>query len=305
MPGQLYGGLPGNIANPPVIAISQATNANPIVITTTGAHGLTTGDLVDIFGSANFGANCVNTPVTVSDATHFTIPINGTTFVNGGATGNVFPLGYTQNIATIPADGDAHAMATFVPGYQAALDRSAFQRANTGNYKELAPSASGFNDVGSAVYTELSWNIASQAWTAGTFYQPANVNTPSQIAIPNVATIDLVELTLDANVVVTFTTTLVFAFFYTYTAGTIANTKVAYSDTQIGNQSGAQVNTKLSMRGIFGGGIAPLTATAPQTVGTLTVSVQVTSLTSGTFAVPFPGSTLFFARQKRLVSVQQ
>lgn len=64
-------------------AISAATSANPIVLTTTAAHGWSTGDTVD-FASlpGDFGAN-LNTGVfliTVIDSDEFSVAINGTTY---------------------------------------------------------------------------------------------------------------------------------------------------------------------------------------------------------------------------------
>jgi hypothetical protein len=128
--------MPGNISNPAAIAITSSTAANPIEIATSTVHGLTTGDWVDVYSHlTNLPANCVNTQVTVVDTTHFTIPISGIGYTAGGASGYVQPLSYTQNVATIPADGDPYAAATYTPGYTAALDRSAFERANSGAYK--------------------------------------------------------------------------------------------------------------------------------------------------------------------------
>ena len=105
MTGQLYGGIPANIVTTNTVNISASTNANPIQITTAAPHRLRTGDVVDIGGHLlNLPANCVNQPVTVVDGVNFTIPIDGTAAAAGGATGQVVPLAYTQNIATIPAD---------------------------------------------------------------------------------------------------------------------------------------------------------------------------------------------------------
>jgi len=197
MPGQTYGGLPSQITNPTAVNISQATAANPIQVTTSSSHGLTTGDWVDIFGSANVNANCVNTPVTVIDATNFTIPINGTGAVNGGATGTVQQLAYTQNIATIPADGDSNAAATYVPGYQAVLDRSAFQRANTGQYKLPQFQET---DAADTTFNVVAYS-AGQAFTANTYVNPTTVNGPGPTyTFTNVSTSDVLEVQYNITV---------------------------------------------------------------------------------------------------------
>jgi hypothetical protein len=65
------------------VTITSNTNANPTVILTSGPHGLVTGDSVTISGQVT-GTPLINGdyPVTYSDATHFTIPVNVT--VAGG-----------------------------------------------------------------------------------------------------------------------------------------------------------------------------------------------------------------------------
>jgi len=85
--------------------ISSATNASPIVIGTTGAHGLSTGQYVQIAGSANTAANGVGVgnlgiwAITVIDSTHFSL--------NSSAGNGSFGSGGTVNVcttATITAD---------------------------------------------------------------------------------------------------------------------------------------------------------------------------------------------------------
>lgn len=69
------------------VSIASSTNANPTVITTAVAHGLTTGDVVEVAGHA-VNTNAVGTwVVTVLTATTFSIPqsANGV----GTATGTV------------------------------------------------------------------------------------------------------------------------------------------------------------------------------------------------------------------------
>jgi hypothetical protein len=58
--------------------ISTNTLANPTVVTTDAAHGLTTGDLVQIVGSNSTPAIDGTRTVTVTGATTFTVPVNVT-----------------------------------------------------------------------------------------------------------------------------------------------------------------------------------------------------------------------------------
>jgi hypothetical protein len=69
------------------LQVTNATNANPIVITTSAAHGLTTGDLVAIGGIVgNTAANNAGAvAVTVLTSTTFSVAIAGNgAYVSGG-----------------------------------------------------------------------------------------------------------------------------------------------------------------------------------------------------------------------------
>ena len=69
------------------VAIASSTAVNPSVITTAAAHGLTTGDVVEIAGHAVNTAANGTWPVTVIIATTFSVPVLGTG--TGTATGTV------------------------------------------------------------------------------------------------------------------------------------------------------------------------------------------------------------------------
>lgn len=71
---------------PPVSSVSGATNANPISITTSAAHGLSTGMLVYVSGiGGNTAANGMIVAVTVTSTTTFTIPVAGNgAYTTGG-----------------------------------------------------------------------------------------------------------------------------------------------------------------------------------------------------------------------------
>jgi hypothetical protein len=69
------------------VNISSSTNANPIAVTTSAAHGLSTGDTILIQNhTTNTNANGTHT-VTVTGSTTFTIPVGGNGV--GAATGTV------------------------------------------------------------------------------------------------------------------------------------------------------------------------------------------------------------------------
>ncbi|MBF0421888.1 MAG: hypothetical protein HQL73_02730 [Magnetococcales bacterium] len=85
-----------------ILTITNATNANPIQITTPGAHGLTTGNCVSINGvGGNTAANGLFY-VTVVDSTHFTL--DGSTgsgaYTSGGT---AFDLTNKRWLSDIPS----------------------------------------------------------------------------------------------------------------------------------------------------------------------------------------------------------
>lgn len=81
------------------VAISANTLANPTVITTATAHGLTTGNIVYVVGNITSvpSINGASYVVTVTSPTTFTIPVNVTTAGTGGTLG-VFPTGNTTDL---------------------------------------------------------------------------------------------------------------------------------------------------------------------------------------------------------------
>ena len=83
-----------------VRAISNASVANPTVITTVGVHGLTTGDIILISGSNSTPTIDGSRTVTVVSTTTFTVPVNVTvqgtagSFVRANSTSGA--VGYQQ-----------------------------------------------------------------------------------------------------------------------------------------------------------------------------------------------------------------
>lgn len=122
-----YNGIPSNLSGlvpETYVNISSSTNASPIVVTTSSAHGLETGDDTFIYGHrVNTNANGKWT-VTVLSSTTFSL--NGSTGNGVGAA-----TGVSQSLALgpsfqIPADGDDFDAAAFDVPYEALGDRTTF-----------------------------------------------------------------------------------------------------------------------------------------------------------------------------------
>lgn len=134
MAGTSYNGLPSNIAPPASVGIASSTDASPVVVQTSSAHGMKTGDWVDISGhQTNWAANGI-WQVVVVDTTHF--QLTGSTGNGvGGTTGTAQPLAFTGNVSLNPADGDPYDASTYVPGMSCLADRTSFLAKNLGAWK--------------------------------------------------------------------------------------------------------------------------------------------------------------------------
>jgi PKD domain/Ubiquitin-activating enzyme E1 FCCH domain/RTX calcium-binding nonapeptide repeat (4 copies) len=114
----------GNIAAFATAAITNASNASPIVVTTAANHGYSTGDTVNVSGvSGNTAANGSSPTgfwtITVIDPTHFSL--NGSTgngaYTGGGtAAKNVTRIGDFSGLNTDPANGTFWAVNEFGNG---------------------------------------------------------------------------------------------------------------------------------------------------------------------------------------------
>jgi hypothetical protein len=96
--------------------ISAATSANPIVVTTTSAHGLETGDKVKITGivglltsaGAKSAVNDVVHTVTVASTTTFSISVKGATYsVAYGSAGAWTSKGIKLTLTKVPDSGSS------------------------------------------------------------------------------------------------------------------------------------------------------------------------------------------------------
>jgi hypothetical protein len=127
VPGTPFNGISSNVAIPAALTIQSSTAANPTVIQTTGAHGLRSGDIVDITDHyPNTAANSVDQTVTVVDSTHFSVPIDSHTYSAGGTHGFVWPRSFTGNVSLLPANSDPYSAATYIPAAACEADRTAF-----------------------------------------------------------------------------------------------------------------------------------------------------------------------------------
>lgn len=78
--------------------ISAVSIANPTVITTSAPHGLTSGATIKIAGTNTTASTVGSFVVTVTDATHFTIPVNVSGVTTGTGTYTGFDLWVYINI---------------------------------------------------------------------------------------------------------------------------------------------------------------------------------------------------------------
>jgi len=136
VPGTPFNGIPGDILLPTYVSILSSTAANPTVIRTSSAHGLRSGDVVDITDhSVNTGANGFGLVASIVDSTHFSVPIDTSTYSNGANTGAVYPRAFTGNVTLLPANSDPYSAATYIPAAACEADRTAWQLSQTGIYR--------------------------------------------------------------------------------------------------------------------------------------------------------------------------
>jgi hypothetical protein len=98
-----YGGMPANAITPLPSSknISSTSNTTPIVVTTSTAHGIQTGDYVYVTGATDANANGIFPAGTVTSDT--VVLVGTTTGGGGGAAGTILDLGWGEEYA-IPVD---------------------------------------------------------------------------------------------------------------------------------------------------------------------------------------------------------
>jgi hypothetical protein len=166
-----YSGIPGNTSGslPAAKAIASSTAANPTVITTSAAHGLTTGQVVDVYGhELNLGANGQNV-ATVTGANTYSIPVNTTGATPGVNTGHVIGL-YPGASTNIPADGDVRNAASVNVPFENVMDRSSWLALGLGASKVSVYNFANYSDD-----TQADWDTFTFA--ANSTWTPSDSNT--------------------------------------------------------------------------------------------------------------------------------
>lgn len=133
-----FNGLPQRVIDnlPTPKSISATTNATPIVLTTSTAHGLKTGDFFLVTGAQDPAANGVWEAGTITSTTVVLTGSVGT--LVGGAQGSVINLSFGVTYP-VPTDGEKPRAATFAPGYEALGDRTAYLMALLRRHFQLPP----------------------------------------------------------------------------------------------------------------------------------------------------------------------
>jgi hypothetical protein len=196
-----YNGIPATVltnisGSNPILA---STNANPIVVETNFAHGLTTGDYVSIINHNNLAANGV-WPATVVDSVHFSIPVAGTSI--GGTIGTMHSLALGPTYQ-IPTDGDTLEAASVDVALEALGDRTSALSVSTGFYKivsaspQIGTTAAGSNWATTTVAASATGQLIDslQSWAVGQINAgdvieiDANLTTIPTTSVPYALTI--------------------------------------------------------------------------------------------------------------------
>jgi hypothetical protein len=200
-----YNGIAKNIPFPGTVNIFSSTNTTPIVITTSSAHGLTTGDRVTINGHlGNTHANGDWNSITYISPTTFSLDSSAGNGV-GGASGVVQPITFGSTYA-IPSDGDPDSGNTFDVGDEALGDRSAALLYGVGAYKLVAYSTLGLSIGGTTQGFVVADSIPPVNWATNSGHgsglaqmvDPGST-TPINWIISGLTANDIVEVTLDTT----------------------------------------------------------------------------------------------------------
>ena len=190
-----YNGQAGNIAIPGSLSINlmTGTGVNPTVLFFAAPHGLSTGDLVNVSQvDGNTNANGI-WPITVINATQFSIPVTGNGSY-GGPQGLATPLTMGQTFQ-VPSPGDGRKAASVNTGFEALADRTAKLVSMTGARKLVALQINETNNPPSVVSTWASAATSSTAWTVA-------AGGPLPILLLNTGVIqnDIVEVSVTSSI---------------------------------------------------------------------------------------------------------
>lgn len=181
-----YLGRPGNETLAASRTIINATATTPIEITTSAAHGFSTGEIVDIFGVLGVYEANGSYFVSVTASDKFTIyngwtsgapsgPVAGSgSWTTGGfATPTAIPRSFAA-AETLPADGDDLTAASVNVALEANADRESWLLSRAGIVSpRVAQSYEKY--VGGTVYTALT--NANRVYTTNTVTGPAFTNS--------------------------------------------------------------------------------------------------------------------------------
>ena len=172
-----YTGKTGSVATEAALAVTNASNTNPITITVSGSlppefyqsgglGGSPAAPLVDISGVlGNLAANGIFVATPTGPST-FTIAVSGTGAYTGG--GSVQAL-YLKQLYTVPSDGDNDNAASITPWAEATGDRTQWLASRTGQFKLARREIFQLTD---ATFNAVDWAI----WPAG----GVTIKTPQQ-----------------------------------------------------------------------------------------------------------------------------
>lgn len=162
-----YNGVADNAARPASVGIASTTNATPIVVTTSFAHGLTEGDQILVSGQLNnTAANGIwYAHVTGSTTVALLVPVSHANSVGNGsstAAGIVQNLSLTPTFAE-PSDGDAASAASVNVALSALGDRTQWLSQRTGTQRLVAQSVVGTSTFGEGPVLLQTWTTNGYA----------------------------------------------------------------------------------------------------------------------------------------------
>ncbi len=205
-----------NVANPsmgaasaPFVGIQQTTNASPIEVTTTAAHGLTSGDCVEIVGAQDPAANGA-WQIAVTAANKLTL--NGSTgTLLGSISGNLSTITVDPTLS-LPNSGEAVSAANLAVIGEHAADLAPWLRQRAGRYRlvdiyEAQPADNtpawtawdpSFGTAGAVSLVNYNTPVAVAAFSAAQLFGNYGASTP-----PGLVTGDVLDVSVKSAFLIT------------------------------------------------------------------------------------------------------
>lgn len=225
--------------------VTAATNANPIVITTSTNHGYTSGDTVVIEGALGNTAANGRFVCTVLTPTTFSIPVAG----NGAWTSGGYSIDYAVlPQVTIPSDGDDFTASAFNPAYQGLQDKAPFLYERVGRYRLYTIyEAATTDDTWAAWSSNAPGSFGAASWSAVSSGSPIfGFAAPIPVAIQN----DVLEIWATVSYTTSGTVGGVFAAgLGVVLDGALA--QIAGSGQRLGPLQGTQTANALSLHAFY------------------------------------------------------